>query len=128
MEVHGGVDRMREIISAEKELEAGTRRERQYEVEARMESGLAELDGRRAELVNGRGERVKEVYRKGDKKLNKLAKNEEKTTNRILWVVITRIDGSVGDDDLVDVGSLGSYMIDCDDFMIYCVWSFYFYF
>jgi hypothetical protein len=47
------------------------------------------------------------VYKKGDKKLNKLAKKEEKIANRILWVVITRMDGSVGD-DLVDVESLGN--------------------
>jgi hypothetical protein len=106
-EIRGIEERMAEIrVSAKQELEGETRQEGRDEVEARVESELAELEGRRTELEMGRDERVREVYKKGDKKLNKLAKKEEKIANRILWVVITRMDGSVGD-DLVDVESLG---------------------
>jgi hypothetical protein len=108
MEIRGIEERMTEIrVSAKQELEGETRQEGRDEVEARVASELAELEERRTELEMGRDERVREVYKKGDKKLNKLAKKEEKIANRILWVVITRMDGSVGD-DLVDVESLGS--------------------
>lgn len=107
-EIRGIEERMAEIrVSAKQELEGETRQEGRDEVEARVESELAELEGRRTELEMGRDERVREVYKKGDKKLNKLAKKEEKIANRILWVVITRMDGDAGD-DLVDVESLGS--------------------
>ncbi|KAN0101480.1 hypothetical protein V8E51_011990 [Hyaloscypha variabilis] len=104
MELYGIEERMREIrVYAEKELDGENDTGRRYEVEARMESELAELEGRREELEKGRDDRVKEVYKKGDKKLEKLAKKEEKIANRILWVVVTKMDESVAN-ELVDVG------------------------
>ncbi|KAE9369142.1 hypothetical protein N431DRAFT_345978 [Stipitochalara longipes BDJ] len=103
MEIYGIEERMREIrVSAEKELDRESDTGKRYEVEARMESELAELEGRQMELEKGRDDRVKEVYKKGDKKLEKLAKKEEKIANRILWIVVTRMDESVTT-ELVDV-------------------------
>lgn len=43
-----------------------------------------------------RDEKVRGLDKKGDKKLEKLAKTEEKVANRVLWVVVMRIDGRVG--------------------------------
>lgn len=55
-----------------------------------------------------RDEKIKEMFKKGDKGLEKRSKKEEKIANRILWVVITKLDGSVGvpDEDLVEVDSV----------------------
>jgi hypothetical protein len=97
--------RMREItVGAEKGLE-GMGEDRRYEVEARMEIELEELEGRKERVERERDERVREVYKKGDKKLEKLAGKEEKIANRILWIVVMKMGGNVGD-ELVDVGSL----------------------
>jgi hypothetical protein len=53
-----------------------------------------------------RDQAIKEIHQKGDKKLMKVYKKEEKIANRILWVVIMK-EGSQGttDDDLVHVDS-----------------------
>lgn len=108
LEMAGIEERMRDIsINAEKELEVETGQERRYEVEARIDSELAELKGRKEQLERGRDKRVREVYNKGDKKLEKLARKEKRIANRILWIVITRMDESEGD-ELVDVGSISS--------------------
>jgi hypothetical protein len=98
--------RMQELrLSAERELV--DRPEAKDEIEAKMESELAILEQCREAEVKRRDEKVKEVYKKGDKKLEKLAKKEEKIANRILWIVIMRKDGSV-DDELLEVGSIES--------------------
>ena len=103
MQIFGIEERMREIrVSGEKELDGESEVGKRYEVESRMESELAELEGRREELERGRDDRVKEVYKKGDKKLEKLAKKEEKIANRILWIVVARMDDGVAT-ELVDV-------------------------
>jgi transposase len=70
-----------------------------------MEIELEELEGRKERVERERDERVREVYKKGDKKLEKLAGKEEKIANRILWIVVMKMGGNVGD-ELVDVGSL----------------------
>lgn len=78
---------------------------------SRAESELAMLESTKREELERRDTVVKEIQQKGDKKLNKVFKKEEKIANRILWVVISRIDGgnravSEEGEELVQVGSL----------------------
>ncbi|KAH6664234.1 hypothetical protein B0J14DRAFT_706664 [Halenospora varia] len=63
---------------------------------SRAESELAMLESTKREELERRDTVVKEIQQKGDKKLNKVFKKEEKIANRILWVVISRIDGGDG--------------------------------
>ncbi|KAG4437204.1 hypothetical protein IFR05_007323 [Cadophora sp. M221] len=78
-----------------------------YRIEARSEQEIAMLEAAREVEIERRNKALALIYKKGDKKLNKLAKNEEKVANRILWVVITKIDGN-GDDEQMEVGSIES--------------------
>ena len=66
------------------------------------------LEREKLDVVSMRDEKIKEMFKKGDKGLEKRSKKEEKIANRILWVVITKLDGSVGvpDEDLVEVDSV----------------------
>ncbi|KAH8652677.1 hypothetical protein BGZ60DRAFT_568882 [Tricladium varicosporioides] len=78
---------------------------------SRSESELAMLESTKTKELEKRETVVKEIQQKGDKKLNKAFKKEEKIANRILWVVISRIDGGNGmvseeGEELVQVGSL----------------------
>ncbi|KUJ15006.1 uncharacterized protein LY89DRAFT_784042 [Mollisia scopiformis] len=76
-------------------------------IEAVAERELASLEEKRNGVVEERDRKIKAIYEKGDKKLEKLAKKEEKIANRILWVVVQRLDGHVGD-ELLEVESRGS--------------------
>lgn len=69
-------------------LVGGTGREKD-EIEA--------LEIRKAEETEKRDAKVKEIYNGTNKKINKVYKKEEKVANRILWIVIQKMDGSVGD-------------------------------
>lgn len=49
---------------------------------------------------------MKEIYGGADKKIEKAYEKEEKIANRILWVVITKADGTpVEEESLFRVGS-----------------------
>ncbi|KAL3425497.1 hypothetical protein PVAG01_02288 [Phlyctema vagabunda] len=65
---------------------------------------LHRLEEAQRNLIEQRDHAIADIYEKGDKKLLKLYKKEEKIANRILWVVISRADGTSGD-DLVQVGT-----------------------
>jgi len=95
-----GQKELQACIGADAEQERST-------IEARIDYETAMLEAKKLEEMERRDIEIAKIYKKGDKKLDKLAKKEEKIANRILWVVITRLDGSVGD-ELLEVGSLGS--------------------
>jgi hypothetical protein len=76
-------------------------------IEARIDYEIAMLEAKKLEQMEMRDERIAAIYKKGDKKLDKIAKKEEKIANRILWIVVMRLDGNVSD-ELLEVGSLGS--------------------
>lgn len=90
----------------QKELEGASAEERRN-IEARVDYEIAVLEAKKLEEMDKRDENIAGIFKKGDKKLDKRAKKEEKIVNRILWVVITRLDGSVGD-ELLEVGSMES--------------------
>lgn len=90
----------------QKELESASVEERRN-IEARMDYETAVLEAKKLEEMDRRDENIAGIFKKGDKKLDKRSKKEEKIVNRILWVVITRLDGTVGD-ELLEVGSVES--------------------
>ncbi|KAL5323022.1 hypothetical protein ACEPPN_007549 [Leptodophora sp. 'Broadleaf-Isolate-01'] len=98
--------KMIEVHQASEAELAATPDER-YRIEARSEQEIAMLEAAREVEIERRNKALAMIYKKGDKKLNKLAKNEEKVANRILWIVITKIDGN-GDDEQMEVGSIES--------------------
>lgn len=51
------------------------------------------LNMRKQEEMDKRDVKVKEMYKDIDKKMSKVYKKEEKITNRILWIVIDKLDG-----------------------------------
>ena len=111
------------ILASERELESISQRmnevhdnslkernkypEDRLRIEARAEEELGSLEEARKRVVAERDEKIAAIYKKGDKKLEKLAKKEEKIANRILWVVVQRLEGHVGD-ELLEVESRGS--------------------
>ena len=52
------------------------------------------LNIRKQNEIMQRDMRVEEIYKDADKKLSKAYKKEEKITNRILWIVVDKIDRS----------------------------------
>ncbi len=78
--------------------------EEKKQIEARADYETAILEGSKLTEMERRDTKIAEIYKKGDKKLEKIAKKEEKIAQRILWIVIMRQDGSVGD-ELLGVGS-----------------------
>ncbi len=89
------------------EIELADAPEDRYRIEARAEQEIGILEASRDVEVERRNKALAEIYKKGDKKLNSLAKHEEKVANRILWIVITKIDGNTNS-ELMEVGSLES--------------------
>lgn len=57
---------------------------------------LKMLETQKTNELDGARKAVEEIHRKGDKKLEKVYKQEEKIANRILWIVIERSDGTGG--------------------------------
>lgn len=57
--------------------------EEREKIDARTEHELAALQEARKKVVRDRDEKIATVYKKGDKKFDKLAKKEEKIANRI---------------------------------------------
>jgi hypothetical protein len=55
------------------------------------------LNIRRQKELDKRDVKVKEIYRDIDRKMGKVYKKEEKITNRILWIVIDKIDHGNGE-------------------------------
>ncbi|KAK0114785.1 hypothetical protein ONS95_014266 [Cadophora gregata] len=76
-------------------------------IEARSEQEIAILGRAKEVEVDRRNKALALIYKNGDKKLNKLARNEEKIANRILWIVISKINGNGGDEQM-EVGSIES--------------------
>ncbi|CAL3969667.1 unnamed protein product [Diplocarpon coronariae] len=91
--------------AAEMELATATPEER-LKIEARSEQEISALKASRDVETERRNTALAAIYKKGDKKLNKLAKNEEKIANRILWIVITKLGANNADSELMEVGSL----------------------
>lgn len=58
---------------------------------------MHELELQRATQMQARDQAIAAIYSKGDKKLHKAYRQEEKIANRILWVVIESGDGSGGE-------------------------------
>ncbi len=76
-------------------------------IETWAESELKKLESAKAMELERRDKAIAEIYKSGDKKLEKISKKEQKVANRILWIVIMRADGSAGD-ELLDLGTLES--------------------
>ena len=94
-------------VHHQSEAELAATPDDRYRIEARSEQEIAILEQAREVEIERRNKALALIYKKGDKKLNKLAKNEEKVANRILWVVITKINGNA-DDEQMEVGSIES--------------------
>lgn len=74
-----------EIAELDRRME-GLKEDERYELEQAKQS---ELEKREAAIAN--------IHKGTDKKMNKVYKKEEKVTNRILWIVIHKADGTDGD-------------------------------
>lgn len=72
-----------------------------------------QIDHELAASLARRNEIIEEIRRAGEGKMKKADKKEEKIANRILWIVITRLDGNtLGDDEiLVDTPSEQSSIV-----------------
>ncbi|RDW75723.1 hypothetical protein BP5796_06544 [Coleophoma crateriformis] len=92
-----------ELVELQQRIDS-LRMEMQRNPTTKGEYELDRLENQQKMLLEDRQKAVEDIYAKGDKKLIKLYNKEEKVANRILWVVITKEDGSSGD-DLVQVAS-----------------------
>ena len=66
-------------------------------IEVDQENQLHELENARKSEMQRRDTAIANLYKDADKKMNKVYKKEEKVANRILWIVVTKADGTEGD-------------------------------
>lgn len=98
----------REKYSSKVEAEEIKAQNEIAELDRRME-GLKEDERLALEMekklkFEKRDAAIADIYKGTDKKMNKMYKKEEKVTNRILWIVITKADGT-DRDSLFRVGT-----------------------
>jgi hypothetical protein len=85
-------------IEAERNISATDRHGKRM-AKKEMKQEISQLKKQKKELARERDKTVRELTKEGERRMKKATRREEKVAQKVMWVVITKDDGNVYQDD-----------------------------